>query len=222
MNKKSMILPLPAGKGAGGMGAGRQVGGKVGRQPPPAAPLRGQRRQGRQARRKTSPPAALVLPAPGERTISNAAVACDGWFHLPRSPLSLAAGTARRELLPAVFAANRGFSRRGAGGASPRRNKVKSLPLPVGKGAGGWGQEGKLVARSAGDCPPAPPSGHRNATPTPPCKRRSPRRNSLSTRKACAARVQPRGCKGRSPLHEITISLPLPAGKGDGGMGAKR
>ena len=30
-----------------------------------------------------------------------------------------------------------------------------------------------------------------------------------------------RGCKGRSPLHKITFSLPLPAGKGAGGMGAK-
>ena len=34
--------------------------------------------------------------------------------------------------------------------------------------------------------------------------------------------VQPRGCKGRSPLHKETISLPLPAGKGGGGMGAKK
>ena len=31
----------------------------------------------------------------------------------------------------------------------------------------------------------------------------------------------PRGCKGRSPLHEITLILPLPAGKGVGGMGAR-
>ena len=37
---------------------------------------------------------------------------------------------------------------------------------------------------------------------------------------ASAAGVQPRGCKGRSPLHKKTISLPLPAGKGGGGMGA--
>ena len=28
--------------------------------------------------KKGKPPAALVRPAPGERTISNAAVACDG------------------------------------------------------------------------------------------------------------------------------------------------
>ena len=31
---------------------------------------------------------------------------------------------------------------------------------------------------------------------------------------------QPRGCKGRSPLHKKTLILPLPAGKGGGGMGA--
>ena len=30
-----------------------------------------------------------------------------------------------------------------------------------------------------------------------------------------------RGCKGRSPLHKITLSPPLPAGKGVGGMGAE-
>ena len=39
--------------------------------------------------------------------------------------------------------------------------------------------------------------------------------------------VQPRGCKGRSPLHKKTKSLPLPAGKSAlrarvGGMGVKR
>ena len=34
--------------------------------------------------------------------------------------------------------------------------------------------------------------------------------------------VQPWGCKGRSPLHKITYSYPLPTGKGVGGMGAKK
>ena len=34
--------------------------------------------------------------------------------------------------------------------------------------------------------------------------------------------VQLRGCKGRSPLHKKTKSLPLPAGKGVGGMGATK
>ena len=32
--------------------------------------------------------------------------------------------------------------------------------------------------------------------------------------------IQPRGCKGRSPLHKKTKNLPLPAGKGGvGGWG---
>ena len=34
---------------------------------------------------------------------------------------------------------------------------------------------------------------------------------------ANAARVQPRGCKGRSPLHEITLVSPFPPGRGSGG-----
>ena len=33
--------------------------------------------------------------------------------------------------------------------------------------------------------------------------------------------AQARGCKGRSPLHKKTKNLPLPAGKGGGGMGAE-
>ena len=36
-----------------------------------------------------------------------------------------------------------------------------------------------------------------------------------------AARVQTRGCKGRSPLHKKTKKLPLPAGKGGRGDGGK-
>ena len=38
---------------------------------------------------------------------------------------------------------------------------------------------------------------------------------------ARAARVQPRGCKGRSPLHEITLVSPFPPGRGLGGWGQK-
>ena len=37
-----------------------------------------------------------------------------------------------------------------------------------------------------------------------------------------AARVQPRGCKGQSPLHEITLVSPFPPGRGSGGIGAIR
>ena len=48
------------------------------------------------------------------------------------------------------------------------------------------------------------------------------RREPLSLRFCGKPRVQPRGCKGRSPLHKKTISPPLPAGKGVGGMGAEK
>ena len=34
--------------------------------------------------------------------------------------------------------------------------------------------------------------------------------------------VQPRGCKGRSPLHKKAKNLPLPGGKGVGGIGGKK
>ena len=40
----------------------------------------------------------------------------------------------------------RRFNARGAGGGSPRRNKLIVSPFPPGRGLGGWGQEGKLRA----------------------------------------------------------------------------
>ena len=117
---------LPPGTAAAGQATPEQA-------PPPArdTPLLRCRPTGRQG---TAPRAAFVRPAPGERTISNAEVP------LPRSPLSLAAGTAHREPLPVGFAANREFLppgtymadsvsaasglMPGCRGRSPRRNKL--------------------------------------------------------------------------------------------------
>ena len=53
-------------------------------------------------------------------------------------------------------------------------------------------------------------------------RRLTPRSNTGLAGRASAARVQPRECKGRSPLHENNLSPPLPAGKGVGGMGATK
>ena len=44
-------------------------------------------------------------------------------------------------------------------------------------------------------------------------------KESVAYRLARAVRVQPRGCKGRSPLHEITLVSPSPEGKGQGDGG---
>ena len=44
-------------------------------------------------------------------------------------------------------------------------------------------------------------------------------KESVAYRLARAARVQPRGCKGRSPLHEITLVSPSPMGGRGGGWG---
>ena len=116
-----------------------------------------------------------------------------------------------------------GFSRRGAGGASPRQNKVKSLPLPRrGRGLGGWGQKDKLKAGSDGNHPPAAPLRGQRRQSQPATPGTSPLGALLSKGKARAARVQARGCKGRSPLHEITLVSPFPPGRGTGGMGEKR
>ena len=53
-----------------------------------------------------------------------------------------------------------GFRSRGAGGGSPRRNKVIISPFPAGEGGrGDRGQKGKLKAGAAGDRAGKPPLG---------------------------------------------------------------
>ena len=106
-------------------------------------------------------PAFPFFSAPGERTISNAEVP------LPRSPLSLAAGTAHREPPPVAFAehkrapeqgseprAQRGCPRRS--GAGRKARKRTQVPFPgnnriIEKSSGG---SGGLFQESPGVSPP--------------------------------------------------------------------
>ena len=57
------------------------------------------------------------------------------------------------------------------------------------------------------------PAGYRNATPAPSRKGQSPTPGTRLAGSVSAARAQSRGCKGRSPLHEITLVSPFPAGE---------
>ena len=56
---------------------------------------------------------------------------------------------------------------------------------------------------------PGPPSPWLPALP--------PRGQTEAFSRVSAARVQSRGCKGRSPLHEITLDSPFPGGEGGWG-----
>ena len=111
---------------------------------------------------------------------------------------------------------------RGCKGRSPLHKITFNPPLPAGKGAGGMGAETKLKAGAAGDqnrrAPRRVPvrQGYPATTPL------HPPPGSCNAGLTSAAWVQARGCKGRSPLHKITFSPPLPAGKGVGGMGARK
>ena len=91
-------------------------------------------------------------------------------------------------------------SARGCKGRSPLHKITFSLPLPRrGRGLGGWGQKSKQTARSAGDKAGKPPNGFRNGKVCRQPAKQAPRRNPLSTRKACAARVQPGDARGEAP-----------------------
>ena len=96
----------------------------------------------------------------------------------------------------------------GCRGRSPWQNKLIVSPFPGGEGGRGMGQKSKLKAGRTGDKKGKPPAGAWFAPfPVP-------------------RWVQPRGCKGRSPLHEITLGSPFPPGRalcerGSGGWGQK-
>ena len=83
----------------------------------------------------------------------------------PGPPLSLAAGTARREPLSFGFAANHGFCPRGCKGRSPLHEITLILPLPAGKGVGGMGAERKGKAGLAGDKQGKPPAAPARPAP---------------------------------------------------------
>ena len=105
----------------------------------------------------------------------------------------------------------------GCRGRSPRRNKLIVSPFPTGEGGrGDRGQESKLKAGLAGNQTGKPPQGTVNArragnaggTPPP---------GTTTAGRASAARVQPQGCRGRSPRRNKLIVSPFPTGEGGRG-----
>ena len=109
---------------------------------------------------------------------------------------------------------------RGCKGRSPLHKKTMILPLPAGKGAGGIGAERTVKVGQTGNHPVKPPPG----VPPPPAASAppgaSPYRTLPPRPPPAPLPAQLRGCKGRSPLHEKTMILPLPRrGRGLGGWG---
>ena len=118
----------------------------------------------------------------------------------PTCRASPPAGRPQRRCCPCRFRLGRGDAR----GEAPCIRKLKA-PFPTGRGAGGWGHEIKLKARSAADLPGKPPPG------------------SCMAVSASAVDGSAQGCRGRSPLHKKTKSPPsrreersASAGRGDG------
>ena len=107
--------------------------------------------------------------------------------------------------------------------ALPLAYLLSPIPPPPSRREGGGGDRGRKTAKVKNR--PAtktivPPAGHHSGKAIRQAKPPCPPSGAGLAGRASAARVQSRGCKGRSPLHEITLIPPLPAGKGVGGMGA--
>ena len=146
---------------------------------------------------------------------------------------------------PAALTSAARVQPRGCKGRSPLHKKTKNSPFPPGRalcerGVGGMGAKRHCYGRQirkpkkpASPPMPRPPSfpmplpaqvpGHQNAAPRP--TQGKPPPGTYPAGLTSAARVQPRGCKGRSPLHKKTKNPPSPEGKSAlraraGGMGA--
>ena len=123
---------------------------------------------------------------------------------------------------PAGFTSAARVQSRGCKGRSPLHKKTKNSPFPGGEG--GRGDRGKkALLRQAnpatGKASPTPGAVSATSTDNQPGK---PPPGTYPAGLTSAARIQPRGCKGQSPLHKKTKNSPLPLrGRGLGGWGQK-
>ena len=129
---------------------------------------------------------------------------------LPYRPRYPRAGLPRRALSPQVQPMPLPAQPRGCKGRSPLHKKTKNPPFPGGEGGRG---DGGNKARSASEAensfksPPAHPCSLRALAPQ---------------AQPMPLPAQPRGCKGRSPLHKQTKNSPFPGGEGGWGDGGRK
>ena len=110
---------------------------------------------------------------------------------------------------------------------------IRKLKIPPSQWEGGRGDGGRKASQKQGwqatrKARPPPGNGKARSASKAENSFKSPPAHPCPLR-ALAPQVQPmplpaqpRGCKGRSPLHKKTKNPPLPAGKGVGGMGAEK
>ena len=120
---------------------------------------------------------------------------------LPCRPDTRGRGHLLRRLSQCCFRLSPGDAR----GKAPCIRKLKIPPSPEGKGVGGMGAEKQAKNRV----------GRRQG-------RHVPRRALAPQAQPMPLPAQPRGCKGRSPLHKKTKNSPFPGGEGGWGDGGRK
>ena len=139
---------------------------------------------------------------------------------LCRTGASAGGGITRRERFLSVLRRPIG-SAAGVPGAKPPAKQTKNLSLPRRGRGGGWGKKRKVKAGAAGGKAGKPPSGFRKGIVIRRPPGQAPRRVPQWKGQPMPLPAQPRGCKGRSPLHKKTKNSPFPPGRGLGGWGQK-
>ena len=173
-------------------------------------------------RRGSLPPAALAKPAVqvpggGRGGFGRLPTLPLAYFPAPIPPTPFPAGRGRtkvflckglRPLHPRGLYPR--FAAKTAGGGSLRAAPAAKERGDRGRGTSAFEMvlsPGAGIASAARGKPPCPrrvPERH----PSPPRKGQSPTPGTCLAGSVSAARVQPRGCKGRSPLHKITLKSP--------------
>ena len=182
------------------MGAEKQVKNRVGRRQGRHAPRRATARQGQPARRRTLSRVPRRIPVPSGHFLRR----------FSQCRFRLSPGDAR--------------------GEAPC---IRKLKIPPSQWEGGWGDGGRKASQKQGwqatrKARPSPGNGKaRSASeaensfkspPAHPCPLRA-----LSPQvQPMPLPAQPRGCKGRSPLHKKTKNSPFPGGEGGWGDGGRK
>ena len=215
--KITLISPFPPGRGSGGWGQQSKLKAEVAGDKEGKPPHRVQRRQGQPAPQGASPPPGTAAARSAGTARGKPPAGC-----VVRPLPQCRPGSAAGLLHGKGCTCRRRFRAGVPGAAAPGKIILESPPSPEGKGAGGMGAVKQAKGRGSGRQRRQAPRRVRDYTTPPQCRPGSAAGHLHGKVCTCRRRSNARGCKGRSPLHEITLVSPFPSGEGGRGDGGNK